>query len=532
MKIALNSRKLSRIIALLSTSALLIAGQQANPPAQPETSTIRVSTRLVEVDVVVHDGNNPVAGLTKDDFTLFDRGKRQDISFFSVSDTRRREHKLPPGAFTNDPAFYANRPPGITVVLLDGLNTRFDNLDSSKKELFQFLSRLGPDDQVAIYAMTNTLRVLHDFTTDPAALRNVIASYRGGKYISADQPDLPGVGDPKIASEVNAWMEANAAVVTQAIIQRRAELSFNALEAVAQRLARMPGRKTLVWVSSAFPFMLGGARMLNNPSAQIRSFQPLLDHAAQILNDANVAVYVIDPRGLIGQPMKLTGEEQPNTNIETMNQLASATGGEVFFNTNSLVDAFDHVFKDSAIVYTLGFSPDAGGLDGKFHPLKVEVNGKRLNVRYRKGYVATADMLTDQQRISSLAEMVWSPVEATAIHVTVRVQRAEPPNTNTVRMLMLVDSGALSFVKNGDKWTGQLQTLVAQQDRDGKVLSQMRHGYDLSLSDKEHDAYAKSGIPIPAEVPLNETAFAVRAVAMNPALGTVGTVIVPVSEIK
>ena len=57
---------------------------QAPPPAAP---ALRITTRLVQVGVVVHDKNGPVANLTKDDFTILDRGKPQPISVFSVTVT-------------------------------------------------------------------------------------------------------------------------------------------------------------------------------------------------------------------------------------------------------------------------------------------------------------------------------------------------------------------------------------------------------------------------------------------------------------
>jgi hypothetical protein len=56
----------------------------------PRPTTLRpfasaVTTRLVEVNVIVRDKNGPVAGLTKDDFTLFDRKKQQKIATFAVT---------------------------------------------------------------------------------------------------------------------------------------------------------------------------------------------------------------------------------------------------------------------------------------------------------------------------------------------------------------------------------------------------------------------------------------------------------------
>ena len=40
---------------------------------------IRVSTRLIEVNVVAHDSHGAVSGLKESDFKLFDNGKPQRI---------------------------------------------------------------------------------------------------------------------------------------------------------------------------------------------------------------------------------------------------------------------------------------------------------------------------------------------------------------------------------------------------------------------------------------------------------------------
>ena len=57
-----------------------------------QNDTIRVSTRLVQVNVVVRDKNGPVAGLKVSDFTVLDNKKEQKIEVFSVLDGR----SLPP----------------------------------------------------------------------------------------------------------------------------------------------------------------------------------------------------------------------------------------------------------------------------------------------------------------------------------------------------------------------------------------------------------------------------------------------------
>ena len=73
---------MSKWLSLLCLAGLALA--QTGAPLLP---TFRVGTRLVQLDVVVLNGKTPVPGLTKNDFTVQDKGKTQNIAIFGVSDT-------------------------------------------------------------------------------------------------------------------------------------------------------------------------------------------------------------------------------------------------------------------------------------------------------------------------------------------------------------------------------------------------------------------------------------------------------------
>ena len=64
-----------RLRLLLALTAMVVRAQS---PSDGEP-VIRTSTRLVEVNVIVHDKNGPVADLTKDDFILTDRASDQSV---------------------------------------------------------------------------------------------------------------------------------------------------------------------------------------------------------------------------------------------------------------------------------------------------------------------------------------------------------------------------------------------------------------------------------------------------------------------
>ncbi|MGA9977895.1 MAG: hypothetical protein WBQ08_04615 [Candidatus Sulfotelmatobacter sp.] len=73
--------------------------------------------------------------------------------------------------------------------------------------------------------------------------------------------------------------------------------------------------------------------------------------------------------------------------MECWRTLAYGTGGTLFHNNNDLDEGLRRTADVPEYVYVLGFSPQR--LDGKFHKLKVRLNGPgKLTVQARQGYYA------------------------------------------------------------------------------------------------------------------------------------------------
>jgi hypothetical protein len=85
--------------------------QQSSSPASPSPDVLRANTRLVVVDVVVTDGKGqPVPDLKAEDFVLFEDGKSQKISGFSLQQAAASVlvasgGQLPANVITNAPKF-------------------------------------------------------------------------------------------------------------------------------------------------------------------------------------------------------------------------------------------------------------------------------------------------------------------------------------------------------------------------------------------------------------------------------------------
>jgi len=115
-------------------------------------STIRVTTKLVQIDVFVHDKNDyAVTGLKKEDFQIFDNGKPQLIAV-SVEETAESPHPraLPQNSLTTRLAAVNAARSGYAVIPLDWLNTEWSDQARSRDLVIRMLKTINPDVEVAL----------------------------------------------------------------------------------------------------------------------------------------------------------------------------------------------------------------------------------------------------------------------------------------------------------------------------------------------------------------------------------------------
>jgi VWFA-related protein len=129
-----------RFAALVVLLAALPLGARQDA-ADP---VFKTGTVLVQVDVVVHKGSEPVRDLTKDDFQVFDNGQRQEIAVFVKRETQTQPTAAPAiakGYRTNRPPLTGTEPVTATVLLIDRLNTIGDDQAWAWAKMLEYLER-------------------------------------------------------------------------------------------------------------------------------------------------------------------------------------------------------------------------------------------------------------------------------------------------------------------------------------------------------------------------------------------------------
>lgn len=498
---------------------ILAACLLAQPPEPP---TFKTSTRLVQVNVLVLDKQGkPVSGLPKEAFTVTDQGKAQSIAVFQEERADRPvppRPKLPPNVFLN------TLQPGthgvVSAVVLDSLNTGWSDQTIAREHVLDFLGQIQPQDRVALLTLGSQVRVLHDYTNDTARLLRALRGWRGrmvpgGVGVDSDPP----AGDDPFAEP------ASLRNMQQAL---RIQNTLRALEGIGQYLAGVPGRKNLIWVTAAFPMMLGTPSLRSpNPffARDFRTFLEEFDRLFRVLNNANVAVYPVDARGLSVSP-------DARINIETMQEVASRTGGRAFFNRNDIGTAIRQVQEESAVSYTLGYYPDEASPAHVFRQIRVKVNRPGLTVRARRGYSARPPVLVEQElRRQQLQAAARNPFDATALTVGARADLER--DTQRIALQVLVDSEHLTLERSKDgKWTGAFDVLVVQLDASGMELDNTVDTVALNLQESTYQTLRQKSPVFNKRFQRKDGAETLKIVVRDNASGMAGSLTVPLQSLQ
>jgi VWFA-related protein len=355
---------------------------------------LKAKVHLVLLDVVVTKGlhNEPVTGLQQREFSVFEDGKRQRILSFAAHTNELAESApagspiaaLPPDTFLD----IAKPEDALTpnVLLYDELNTPLVDRPFALQQVISYLQNKPAGARFAIFVLTDKLHLVQGFTNDnnllAESLRRESRSTYLGLVVQDDQErtsplDLLtrqlrgfGMGSFDALRDVESTEAAYLA-------RRRLEAIVEAFYRISQFLGGAPGRKNLIWLSGTFP---SGILPGNAPSdffANSTFYSSELRKVTTQLVLSQIAVYPVDARGLmLAQP----------ANAITMDEIADASGGRAFYNTNGLKEAISAAVKQGTHYYTLSYSPSDKNFSGRMRKIRVALAPKGFHLAYRHSY--------------------------------------------------------------------------------------------------------------------------------------------------
>jgi VWFA-related protein len=553
-------------------------GQASASDQKPADTTLRVTTRSIQVSVIALDKDGrPVTGLKKSDFTLLDGGQEQKIGYFA-EETTSDEQATPSSASASTLNTFSNRmeqkigsPNSATVILLDMRNTGYSEMVFAKKQVARFLSQIQPQDRVALYSLSSKLYILHDFTEDASSL---VRALQGDADIydfrlGAEETPRANTGSSNFDVAVNAAI-ARAAEFD---MNNRAAQTALAIKTIADHLKGLTGRKNLIWVTAAFPISIltaqgptpqspqtagksgsgaagghGQGESATTPIMRPHMYTDEIEFAARSLNNADVAVYPVDARGLIGNPnvANKPGPRAPNgpappdttspfpnrANFDTMNTIAERTGGRAFYNSNDIQGALRKAIDDSRVTYVLGYYPTNNNWDGKFREIKIRTDKPGVHLRFRLGYYALPDMpSTEKEKELLMTDAKWSPLEATDLGIEATVDPVDASGSREIQVQLRIASNQLHFENIENRWHDSLDVVWVEIGASGKSLGEFKRTVGLDVPQESYDVLVTKGINFSQTIRPGPNAVELRLVVRDGGSDAIGSVNIPLMQI-
>ncbi|HEY0162967.1 MAG TPA: VWA domain-containing protein [Edaphobacter sp.] len=481
--------------------------QSQQPPTQPArdangTYTLTRNARLVILDMVVTDAKgNVVTDLKSDDFHVTESDEPQTVLNFEAAGA----HTVSPASEINSTATLdqvAPRAP-VNIVLLDEFNTRFEDMAFARYSLKKFLERqpgkLSTPTMLIAVSLQN-FTVLHDYTQSKDELISALDHHFAAYPWQAHQ---------------FAWLGERYAT------------AFITLRRVAEATVGHPGHKNMIWIGRGFPNL----NMANYPVDTERRVSNAVQECVNVLRDARITLYTIDPAGLKVDQQAYGSEaafSDPFGGNYQFAKLATATGGRALYGRNDVDAQIGTAIRDGSSFYTLTYRPTNDSRDPRqFRRIRVTVDRPGLTVTTREGYyLQYGPGRVDPKNPSRMlvADLLSAESSTMAYDgVPMTVDRSpQTPDTFNIH----VDGKALSwtYATDTEPRHAEIVLVASSFDKKGKELKRDAKIIRASASkDVPPTGRIDRGLDIHYLLPHDEKATRARFVVRVAASGRIGT---------
>jgi VWFA-related protein len=565
-------------IAALGICVALTAGQNTrsgqeggNAPA-----TIRSNVQLVTIPVIVRDKDgSAVGGLNREDFQLFDNGKRQEVSLFSVE---KPEGPIPPASVPRapEPAAVAipraaQRPaatPGSDMVPTRYVAYLFDDIHMKASDLMRvrkaaaahFDSALRPGDRGAVYTTSGVITV--EFTSDrdelkkaltrlaPRPLRDEnpfacpqISYYHADLILNRKDPQAiraalgelmacePSLSGEQAVNRVN--FEARAPLIEG---ERESKVTLASAHDVVRHMEVLPGQRILIFVSPGFliPDLRQEVSDIIRSGIRSRVTVSALDARGLWTDpafDASVghtggpsAPASQSRRG--GQASLPTGFEAAQIKsainsaasfvaADAIAEISAGTGGRLFANSNDLAAGLQQIAAAPECVYMLAFSPAGLKADGRYHNIKVTLkDGRGLSVDARKGYFAPTQFSTPvEQSKNDVRDAVFSRDILSDLPVEVTAQFSQRDGQDgQIAVFTRLYPQALKLRKADGRNYDQVRIMCSVFDPNGQYIKAIQQVVELEMRDAVLEQSREKGVVFRTDIDVKPGKYLVRVV--------------------
>ncbi len=580
----MTRRRAAGLAPALLVAAAALAAQDAPPPvaspttdvpsgAETEAPSFPSRIEQVVVDVVVTDKEgNPIRGLTREDFRVFEDDAAQKVVSFDAIELpdapvpeveAEAERAPPPRVSVNiDPGERSGR---TFVIVFDDIHMAPWKASPSKAAVASFLEKaVREGDRVTLISTSGSAWWSTRMLGGREKLIDLVKRLEG-RYIP--EPSSDRISDwealqihvfhnPEAYGRVlRRFQTYNAVFLRQDrtlldtelvedpyITRRAAETYYQAsarlratlgvLERALEGLVGTQGRKSVILVSEGFIY---------DPN------RPEFKRVNEASRRANAAIYFVNSRGLEGMPLEMTAEfggvmapqDVGMAFVDAVDAVAGAedaatsSGGFVVRNTNDLSSGIQRIARETSAYYLLGYIPTNTARDGEFREIEVKLtNGKGRDVRARKGYFAPSE--TDETGsetregvdpvIQAALDSPWAQDEI-PLRMTHYVGDELTRGKAVVLVATEVDVRGLAFEEKDGRYHDTLEFLLVVAHRETGEFFRYDQSVVMNVRPDTRERLEWAWYPIVRDFELRPGDYQAKIVVRDTSSGQVGTVI-------
>lgn len=466
---------------------------------------------MVDLNVVALDSQGQaMTDLTSDEFRVSDNGKPQTIAFFRHRDSHPGQVPvLAPHEFSNrGPA----NVPRATLLLFDLMNETFGTRGASENQLVHELGSLESADFVYLYLLTldGRLYPVH------------------GLPGPGTEPVLPGAVPwtrqikPLLANALRAVLQVRPVDIDVAV---RVQLTLRALDAAAADLSRVPGYKSIVWITDGVPVELGPRR---SDTGDWVDFTPLIRPMSAAFDRSGVAIYPVR-MVMLGSPDNVDGAAHDGmASIQTLDLFAGMTGGRPDAGKD-IGGALRQAITDMRTSYQVGYYPPAKNWDNKFHKLRVVCTRKGVRIQAKTGYYAWEDP-PGARSTAAIESAAGTTFDAAEIGLRGILSRSSA--SGAFRLDARIDARDVALIHAGDAYDGHLRIAIVGYARGAPAQRSPLIPLDVHFITADRDKALQEGINFTQDLNFAPTIQYLRLIVFDRGSDTIGSLTMPVPGVR
>ena len=510
--------RLAIVAAVIATAAFA----QQRPEAESPRLVENIDVRIINIDVVVTDRRgNPVTGLKREDFEIYENNVPKPVSnFYAVEgavpvavETEGQAQPIPtpaPGKPAEVPEHMKRR----LIFYIDNLSLAPFNRNRVFQQMKEFVrAAMRPGDEAMVATFNRSMKIRVPFTKDPVQIEQTLDIIAGESALGTTNMSDRKSTEERIR-QAQSYSEAITTARTYASsVEHDLRQSAASLNALMSTLAGVEGKKILVLTTEGFPIQ-PGREMFQFIEEVSREKQwqgtgtllegmhydstSVIQSVARGANANGITLYPIHAAGLTGgmefsaehaapTPVAVSHSFSTNTQ-ESVQLMADMTGGQASVNTNNFAAAFQRIQRDMEFYYSLGYRASTERVDRqRYVSVRLKNNPQRHIVRARQTFVEKSTYAEMSDRV--IANLHYRS-RANDMSILVRTGRpvASGDGLFQVPVEIQIPMDSLTLLPQGEgDHVGGFEVFIVVADKNGDMSDVARKSHQVHVPAAEID---------------------------------------------